>query len=224
MTDHSATDGAGIEAQFRAAGIIPVIVLTDAGQAVDLAGVLVEAGLSVLEVTLRNQQAIDAIERIANQVPSATVGAGTVLSPRQLAEVAAAGARFAVSPGATTALYQAADKSDMPALIPGVATASEIMQGLAHGYRFFKFFPAAAAGGSALLRAWQGPFAGVTFMPTGGIDLDQAGAYLNLPNVNAIGGSWMLPADAINTGDWGRIRQLAESATQLVASSRAAGS
>ena len=220
MTHYSPPDTANIVTLLGAAGIIPVIALPDAGRAVDLATVLVEAGLPVLEVTLRNERAIEAIERIAKEVPGATVGAGTVLNDCQLAEVAAAGARFAVSPGATAALYQAAARADMPRLIPGVATASEVMLGLDHGYRFFKFFPAAAAGGPDLLRAWQGPFAGVRFMPTGGIGLDQAGTYLNLPNVSAIGGSWMLPRDAITTGDWSKIQSLATAAAQMVALSR----
>ena len=217
MTERSYPDHAALADQLGAAGIIPVIALADASRAVDLAQVLVEAGLPVLEVTLRNSQAVAAIERIASEVPGATVGAGTVLNDRQLTEVAAAGARFAVSPGATAELYRAASRAGMPPLIPGVATASEIMLGLDHGYHLFKFFPAAAAGGPAMLRAWHGPFGQARFMPTGGIGPDQAEAYLNLPNVTAIGGSWMLPRDAVTSGDWKKIQGLASAAAKMVA-------
>ena len=217
MTNHSYPDHATLADQFSAAGVIPVIALADIGRAVELATVLVEAGLPVLEVTLRNERAVEAIERMAKEVKGAMVGAGTVLNDRQLAEVAAAGARFAVSPGATGALYRAAARGDMPPLIPGVATASEVMLGLDHGHQFFKFFPAAAAGGPALLRAWHGPFARARFMPTGGIGPDQAEAYLNLPNVTAIGGSWMLPRDAVTSGDWTKIQSLASAAAKMVA-------
>lgn len=206
------------DAVFARAPVIPVITIEHLDDALPLARALVENGLPTLEVTLRTAAALAAIERIARALPEACVGAGTVLDAAALAAVANAGARFAISPGATDALYAAAADSALP-LIPGVATASELMRGLEHGWRRFKFFPAEASGGIAALRAFAGPFAQARFCPTGGIDAAKAPVYLALPNVACVGGSWMLPADAIKARDWTRIGMLARTAAGLRAGS-----
>jgi len=197
------------------APVIPVITLHHVEDALPLARALVEGGLPVLELTLRTDCALEAIARIARELPQARVGAGTVLSPRDLAQVGAAGAAFAISPGATEALYAAAAGCELP-LVPGIATASELMRGLELGWRRFKFFPAEASGGAAALRGLAGPFPGVRFCPTGGIDAARAPAWLALPNVACVGGSWMLPEAAIRAGDWTRIGALAREAAALV--------
>ncbi len=182
-----------IDALFVKTRIVPVIQIDDAGLAVDLARTLFTAGLNVLEITLRSAAAVDAINHIAREVPETVVGAGTIRSAGDLARVADAGARFAIAPGSTEALYRASlAHPDVP-LIPGVATASDIMLGLEHGFKRFKFFPARAAGGIDMLKSWAGPFPQVRFMPTGGIDQESAPAYLALANVMAVGGSWMVP-------------------------------
>lgn len=196
------------------APVVPVLAIARLQDAVPLARALVEGGLPILEVTLRTACALEAIALIRDQVPDACVGAGTVLSPADLASVAEAGAAFAISPGATEALYEAAANSPVP-LLPGVASASDIMRGLGHGYRRFKLFPAESSGGVAALKAFAGPFPQVRFCPTGGIDAARAPAYLGLPNVITVGGSWMVPADAIAGGDWARIRTLAGEAAAL---------
>lgn len=201
-------------ALFADTTVIPVIRIESAERAPDLARTLVDAGLELLEITLRTPAAFDAIERIAGEVPAAVVGAGTVLSSRDLERAAAAGARFAIAPGCTDALYRASADAPLP-LIPGVATASEIMLGLEHGHTHFKFFPAQAAGGTAILRAWAGPLPQVSFVPTGGITPDNASEYLALPNVIAVGGSWMVPEGAIAAGDWSRIGRLARACSHL---------
>lgn len=194
MTDKSRNQASNVDNLLADIRIIPVISIADASRAVELAGELAEAGMPVLEITLRTAQAIEAIARIAEQVPDVVVGAGTVLSERDLLNACEAGARFAIAPGCTGTLYRAAaERGQASALIPGVATASEIMRGLEHGYQRFKFFPAEAAGGAAMLRAWQGPFPQVRFIPTGGIGPESAKSYLDLPNVMAVGGSWMVP-------------------------------
>lgn len=202
------------DAVLRAAPVVPVIQIDRLEQAVPLARCLVEAGLRVLEITLRSQVALEAIRRVASEVPDAIVGAGTVLGGEDLSAVERAGARFAISPGATEALYDAADDSGIP-LIPAVATGSELMRGRERGHRRFKFFPAEAAGGIAMLKSWSGPFQDVAFCPTGGIDAAKAPAYLALPNVITVGGSWMLPAAALTTSDWGQIGVLARQAAAL---------
>ncbi|MFU8832262.1 MAG: bifunctional 4-hydroxy-2-oxoglutarate aldolase/2-dehydro-3-deoxy-phosphogluconate aldolase [Wenzhouxiangella sp.] len=185
-----------IDALFASTRIVPVIQIDDAGLAVDLARTLASAGLNLLEITLRSAAAMDAINRIAREVPEAIVGAGTIRSAGDLARVADAGARFAIAPGSTETLYRASlAHPDVP-LIPGVATASDIMLGLEYGFQRFKFFPARAAGGIDMLKSWAGPFPQVRFMPTGGIDRESASAYLALPNVMAVGGSWMVPGAA----------------------------
>lgn len=200
-----------VDAILSRAPVLPVLVIERVEDAVPLARSLVDAGLPVLEVTLRTAVAVEAIARIAAEVPGACVGAGTVLGAADLALVEAAGAAFAIAPGATDALYEAAAQSRI-ALIPAIATASELMRGLEHGHRRFKFFPAEACGGTAALRAFAGPFAQVKFCPTGGIDAKNLATYLGCPNVLAVGGSWVAPKDAIASGDWKRITSLAAAA------------
>jgi len=203
-----------IDQLFARAPVVPVLSIEHIEDALPLARALVAGGLAVLEITLRTEAAIGAIRAIREQVADASVGAGTVLSVRDLSAVEAAGAGFAISPGATDALYAAAANARVP-LLPGVATASELMRGLELGYQRFKFFPAEASGGIAALKSFAGPFAQAKFCPTGGIDAAKAPAYLALPNVMTVGGSWMVPADALAAGDWERIERLAREAAAL---------
>lgn len=203
-----------VDAILSRAPVLPVLSIERVEDAAPLARVLVAAGLSVLEVTLRTSVALDAIRLIAAEVPGACVGAGTVLDADDLDAVEAAGAAFAIAPGATEAIYLAAAHASIP-LIPAIATASELMRGLEHGHVRFKFFPAESSGGTAALRAFAGPFAHVRFCPTGGIGAANAGAYLQLPNVITVGGSWMVPADALAVRDWERIGALARHAASL---------
>jgi 2-dehydro-3-deoxyphosphogluconate aldolase/(4S)-4-hydroxy-2-oxoglutarate aldolase len=196
------------------APVIPVIVLERADDAVPLARALVAGGVRVLEVTLRTPVALTAIEAIARAVPEAIVGAGTVRRDADARAAHAAGARFAVSPGWSPRVA-AACRSLGLALLPGVASASEVMQAADEGFRFLKFFPAAAAGGTAMLKAWASPFADIAFCPTGGIDAASAPGYLALANVKVVGGSWLTPADAILAADWPRIERLARDASAL---------
>lgn len=205
---------AAVDAILARAPVLPVITITSAGDAVPLARALLAGGLPVLEVTLRSAAALDAIRRIAADVPEIVVGAGTVLDDGDLDAAGAAGARFAISPGATESLYAAAADAAIP-FIPAVSTASELMRGLEHGHHRFKFFPAEASGGVAALQALAGPFATVRFCPTGGIDAQSAPAYLALPNVVTVGGSWMAPRDAVAARDWPRITELAQRCTAL---------
>ncbi len=191
--------------------IVPVIVINDLSQAVPLAKALVSGGVRVLEVTLRTECAIEAIRLIAKEVPDAIVGAGTVTNPQQLKAVTDAGAQFAISPGLTENLLQAACKGSIP-LIPGICTVSELMLGMDHGLKEFKFFPAEANGGVNALKAISGPFAHIRFCPTGGISPANYRNYLALDNVLCIGGSWIVPADALAQGDYDRITQLAKDA------------
>ncbi|WP_394754908.1 bifunctional 4-hydroxy-2-oxoglutarate aldolase/2-dehydro-3-deoxy-phosphogluconate aldolase [Rhodoferax sp.] len=196
------------------ASVIPVIVLNDLAHAVPMARALVAGGLRMLEVTLRTPQALACIEAIARGVPEAVVGAGTVRTRSDAQAAAMAGARFAVSPGFTPALGQACRDVGL-ALLPGVATGSEIMQALEAGFTELKFFPAMQAGGAAMLKAWSGPFFDVRFCPTGGVTLQNAPDLLALPNVLCVGGSWLVPADALAQGDWARISELARAAKNL---------
>lgn len=205
---------AALDAILGRAPVLPVLVIERAEDAVPLARTLAEAGLPVLEVTLRTDAALAAIERIAREVPDACVGAGTVLRPVDLAAVAEAGAEFAIAPGTTETLYAAARTSAIP-FLPAVATAGEVLRGLEHGHRRFKFFPAAALGGPVALKAFAGPFPQVRFCPTGGIDADSAPQYLALPNVVTVGGAWMVPAEAVAARDWKRIGELARRAASL---------
>jgi 2-dehydro-3-deoxyphosphogluconate aldolase/(4S)-4-hydroxy-2-oxoglutarate aldolase len=207
---------ARLDALLARAPVVPVLVIERVDDAIPLARALVGAGLPVLEVTMRTAAALDVIRRLVADVPEATVGAGTVLDATMLQAVTDAGAAFAIAPGATDALYDAADASALP-FLPGIATASELMRGLERGHRRFKFFPAEAAGGVAALRAFAGPFPQVRFCPTGGIDAQRAPAYLRLSNVITVGGSWMVPADALATGDWDRVGALARESAALSA-------
>ena len=196
------------------APVIPVIVLHDVAHAVPMARALVAGGIRMLEVTLRTPQALACMEAIASDVPEAVVGAGTVRSQADAQAAVNAGARFAVSPGYTSALGQACRALGLP-LLPGVATGSEIMQAQADGYQQLKFFPALQAGGLAMLKAWSGPFFDVDFCPTGGLTPENAPQFLALPNVRCVGGSWLVPADALAAGDWARITALAAQARGL---------
>jgi len=196
------------------APVIPVIVVQRLDDAVPLARALVAGGIRVLEVTMRTPAALAAIAAIAAAVPDAIVGAGTVRSDADARAAHAAGARFAVSPGWSPRVA-AACREFVLALLPGAATASEVMQAADEGHRFLKFFPAGAAGGTAMLKAWAGPFADVVFCPTGGIDATTAPEYLALANVKVVGGSWLTPSDAIAAGDWPRIERLARDAAGL---------
>ncbi|MFJ8493691.1 bifunctional 4-hydroxy-2-oxoglutarate aldolase/2-dehydro-3-deoxy-phosphogluconate aldolase [Streptomyces sp. NPDC094038] len=196
------------------APVVPVVVIEDAADAVPMARALVDGGLPVIEVTLRTPAALDAIRAVAAAVPDAVVGAGTVLTPAQVTECVAAGARFLVSPGWTDGLLAAMAASGVPYL-PGVSTASEVVALLERGVREMKFFPAQAAGGTAYLRSLAGPLPRARFCPTGGIDPDNAPEYLALPNVGCVGGTWMVPADAVAAGDWDRVRELARGAAGL---------
>ena len=198
------------------APVIPVIVLSDVAHAVPLARALVAGGVRMLEVTLRTPQALACIEAIAKAVPQAVVGAGTVRTPSDAQAAADAGARFAVSPGYTAKLGQACRDAGL-ALLPGVATSSEILLAQEDGFTELKFFPAMQAGGAAMLKAWSGPFWDVWFCPTGGVTLQNAPELLALPNVVCVGGSWLVPGDAVASGDWARITQLAADTKCLVA-------
>jgi 2-dehydro-3-deoxyphosphogluconate aldolase/(4S)-4-hydroxy-2-oxoglutarate aldolase len=196
------------------APVIPVIVLNDVAHAVPMARALVDGGIRMLEVTLRTPQALACIEAIAKAVPEAIVGAGTLRSKADAQAAANAGARFAVSPGYTSALGAACRDLGLP-LLPGVATGGEIMAAQEDGFTALKFFPAMQAGGSAMLKAWSGPFYDVKFCPTGGIDARSAPEYLALPNVVAVGGSWLTPASAIAREDWAAVTTLARAAASL---------
>ncbi|MGY5059447.1 bifunctional 4-hydroxy-2-oxoglutarate aldolase/2-dehydro-3-deoxy-phosphogluconate aldolase [Streptomyces sp. 900105755] len=196
------------------APVVPVVVIEDAAAAVPLARALVKGGLPVIEVTLRTPAALDAIRAVAAAVPEAVIGAGTVLTPEQVTECVAAGARFLVSPGWTDGLLTAMAASGVPYL-PGVSTATEVVALLERGVREMKFFPAQAAGGTAYLRSLAGPLPQARFCPTGGIGPANAPEYLALPNVGCVGGTWMVPADAVATGDWDRVRELARTAAGL---------
>ena len=196
------------------APVIPVIVLNDVAHAVPMARALVAGGIRMLEVTLRTPQALACMEAIAKEVPDAVVGAGTVRSAADAKASANAGAKFAVSPGYTSAVGQACRDQGL-SLLPGVATGSEIMMAQEDGYTELKFFPAMQAGGPAMLKAWGGPFFDVRFCPTGGVTPQNASEFLSLSNVACVGGSWLVPADALAQGDWARIEQLAREACQL---------
>ncbi len=196
------------------APVIPVIVLHDIAHAVPLARALLAGGIRMLEVTLRTPQALACMEAIARAVPEVVVGAGTVRSAADAHAAAMAGAQFVVSPGYTRAVGMACRELGMP-LLPGVATGSEIMMAQEDGLTELKFFPAMQAGGTAMLKAWHGPFGDVSFCPTGGVTLQNARELLTLPNVLCVGGSWLVPTDAISQGDWSRITRLAQDSLQL---------
>ncbi|WP_405936537.1 bifunctional 4-hydroxy-2-oxoglutarate aldolase/2-dehydro-3-deoxy-phosphogluconate aldolase [Streptomyces sp. NBC_00726] len=196
------------------APVVPVVVLEDAADAVPLARALVSGGLPAIEVTLRTAAALDAIRAIAAEVPDAVVGAGTVISARNVADTVTAGARFLVSPGWTDALLDAMKGSGLP-FLPGVSTTSEVVALLERGVTEMKFFPAEAAGGTAYLKALSAPLPQARFCPTGGISAASAPSYLALPNVGCVGGSWMVPGDAVAARDWARVARLAAGAAAL---------
>ncbi|MEU3327119.1 bifunctional 4-hydroxy-2-oxoglutarate aldolase/2-dehydro-3-deoxy-phosphogluconate aldolase [Streptomyces albus] len=196
------------------APVLPVVVLHDAEDAVPLARALVAGGLPAIEVTLRTPAAPAAIRAIADAVPEAVVGAGTVLSGDDVRTAVEAGARFLVSPGWTDTLLEAMRASGVPYL-PGVSTASEVVALLERGVHEMKFFPAEAAGGTAYLKSLASPLPRARFCPTGGVSAANAASYLALPNVACVGGTWMLPADALAAKDWDRVRALAAEASQV---------
>jgi 2-dehydro-3-deoxyphosphogluconate aldolase/(4S)-4-hydroxy-2-oxoglutarate aldolase len=206
--------------QHRLAGIlalgpvVPVVIVDDAAHAVPMAKALVAGGIRAIEVTLRTPAALDAIRAIAAEVEDAVVGVGTVLDGTQLDTARKAGARFAVSPGASPGLLDAADDDELP-LLPGVATAGEAMTLLERGYSHLKFFPAVPAGGARLLAAWASPLPQIRFCPTGGISLASAPEFLALPKVACVGGWGLTPSDKLEAGDWSGIERLSREAALL---------
>ena len=206
-------DAAALRQTLSLAPVIPVIIINDVSQARPLAEALVAGGLPVLEVTLRTAHALQAIEEMA-KVPGAIVGSGTVRTPLQMGHSVDAGCQFMVSPGASPRLLEAAEEHEIP-LLPGIGTPTEAMTASEHGYSFLKFFPAEALGGVKVLKAYASPLPDITFCPTGGIDMAKAPEYLALSNVICVGGSWVMPADALASGDWKRIETLAREASGL---------
>ncbi|KPQ30289.1 MAG: 2-dehydro-3-deoxyphosphogluconate aldolase / (4S)-4-hydroxy-2-oxoglutarate aldolase [Marinobacter excellens HL-55] len=197
-----------IRAVLTASPLIPVITIDDPEDAIPLCRALVDGGLKVLEITLRTEFGVDAIRQVRQALPEALVGAGTVTSIAQYRQVESAGAQFVITPGVTEAILDFGVTSEAP-LLPGIATASELLMGYSHGYRYFKLFPAEVSGGISALKAFSGPFPDVVFCPTGGIRQNTASAYLALENVATVGGTWLTPADAIANKDWARITEIA---------------
>lgn len=216
MTSSAAPSAPSDASVLDLAPVVPVVVLHDAADAVPLARALVAGGLPAIEVTLRTPAALESIRAMAAEVPGAVVGAGTVISPEHVRDTVDAGARFLVSPGWTDALLEAMKASGVP-FLPGVSTTSEVVALLERGVREMKFFPAEAAGGTAYLKALSAPLPQARFCPTGGISLASAPSYLALPNVGCVGGSWMVPGDAVAAKDWDRVARLAAEAAALVA-------
>ncbi|MCF2949342.1 bifunctional 4-hydroxy-2-oxoglutarate aldolase/2-dehydro-3-deoxy-phosphogluconate aldolase [Paraglaciecola aquimarina] len=196
---------------FSAGPVVPVLVIKDVAYAVPLAKALIAGGIKVLEVTLRTDAALEVIKKIADEVPEAIIGAGTVTNKEQLQQVIDAGAKFAISPGLTTDLLKAGNEGSI-ALIPGVSSISELMTAKDLGYTHLKFFPAEASGGVKALKAIGGPCPEITFCPTGGISPSNYNDYLALPNVKCCGGSWLAPEEAMANGDWDKITELAKQA------------
>jgi 2-dehydro-3-deoxyphosphogluconate aldolase / (4S)-4-hydroxy-2-oxoglutarate aldolase len=201
---------------LKAVRIVPVIVIKDLGHALPLAEALVEGGLNVLEITLRTPAALEAIRTISASVKGAIVGAGTVINAEQFVQATAAGAKFVVSPGLTEEVVRASRDHLVP-ILPGVATASEIMLGISLGLKTFKFFPAENVGGAPAIKALGGPFPQVSFCPTGGVNAKNLGSYLSLPNVVAAGGSWMVPSDLNEADAFARASAMAREARTLAA-------
>ena len=196
---------------LRSVRALPVIVIDNAEDAVPLCSALAEGGLPLLEITLRTPAALEAISRVSEALPDAIVGAGTITNVADYHGAIAAGARFCVSPGQTDALLAAATGNSVP-LIAGCSSASDIMSARQHGFRLVKFFPAESVGGASALKSYTGPFPDQLFVPTGGINAEKAPAYRAISNVLTVGGSWMLPGDAIKSRDWARIKSLAAAA------------
>jgi 2-dehydro-3-deoxyphosphogluconate aldolase/(4S)-4-hydroxy-2-oxoglutarate aldolase len=206
-------DAVALRAILSLAPVIPVIILDDIAAARPMAEALVAGGLPILEVTLRTKNALKVMEEMA-KVEGAIVGAGTLRAAEQMRQSVEVGCQFMVSPGASPRLLDAADDIAIP-LLPGIGTPTEAMTAAERGYSFLKFFPAEALGGAPVLKAFASPLPDITFCPTGGIDLEKAKTYLALPNVICVGGSWIIPADAIAAGDFGRIEKLAREAAGL---------
>ncbi|MGZ2382001.1 2-dehydro-3-deoxy-phosphogluconate aldolase [Rhizobium leguminosarum] len=196
--------------------VVPVLIVDDVKSAVPLARALVAGGLKAIEITMRTPAALEAVRAVAAEVEGAEVGAGTILNVAHWEAAVAAGSKFIVSPGTTQELLDAAADSDVP-LLPGAATASEVMALREEGYQVLKFFPAEQAGGAAYLKALSSPLAGTLFCPTGGISLKNANDYLSLPNVICVGGSWVAPKELVAAGDWAGITKLAAEAAALKA-------
>jgi 2-dehydro-3-deoxyphosphogluconate aldolase/(4S)-4-hydroxy-2-oxoglutarate aldolase len=205
---------AGLHELLSTTPVVPVLAIDSVKTALPLARALVAGGLSVLEITLRTTAALEIIRAIDAETEGAVVGAGTVLTPAQYEDAVRAGARFVVSPGATPALLDVAEASSVP-FLPGAATSSEVMRLLERGYDCLKFFPAEPSGGVAYLKALAAPLPDVRFCPTGGIDAALAPAYLALPNVMCVGGSWVAPRDTVAAGDWPSITRLSLAAAGL---------
>ncbi|WP_396622975.1 bifunctional 4-hydroxy-2-oxoglutarate aldolase/2-dehydro-3-deoxy-phosphogluconate aldolase [Marinobacter sp. W-8] len=197
-----------VQSVLAASPLVPVIAIKDPDDAIPLCRALVDGGIRVLEITLRTEHGVRAIEKVRKAIPEAWVGAGTVTSIAQYRQVESAGAQFVITPGVTEAILEFGVTSEAP-LLPGVSTVSELMMGYALGYREFKFFPAEVAGGIPALKAFSGPFSDVVFCPTGGISRQTARDYLSLPNVRAVGGSWLTPAEAIAGKDWQAVSEIA---------------
>ncbi|GAB5476991.1 MAG: bifunctional 4-hydroxy-2-oxoglutarate aldolase/2-dehydro-3-deoxy-phosphogluconate aldolase [Marinobacter nauticus] len=197
-----------VQAVLAASPLVPVIAIKDPDDAIPLCRALVDGGIRVLEITLRTEHGVRAIEKVRKAIPEAWVGAGTVTSIAQYRQVESAGAQFVITPGVTEAILEFGVTSEAP-LLPGVSTVSELMMGYALGYREFKFFPAEVAGGIPALKAFSGPFPDVVFCPTGGISRQTARDYLALTNVCAVGGSWLTPAEAIAGKDWPAVSEIA---------------
>lgn len=195
---------------LEACPLIPVISIQQPEHALPLAQALIDGGLRVLEVTLRTPHGLEAIRQIRETFPDIWVGAGTVLAPNQFDQALDHGAQFVISPGITRKLLKHGLDAEVP-LLPGIATVSELMEGVALGYRYFKFFPAEVAGGIAALKSFAGPLPDVRFCPTGGIRQETAKNYLALANVCAVGGTWLTPADVVSTSDWAQITEISKS-------------
>lgn len=196
-----------VRAILQSSALVPVVTISELDDAVPLCRALVDGGINVLEITLRTRHGIKAIENVRKAIPEAWVGAGTVTGIEQYRQVEAAGAQFVITPGATEAMLEFGLTAEAP-LLPGIATASELMLGYNLGYRDFKFFPAEVAGGIPALNAFNGPFPDVSFCPTGGIRRNTAANYLALGNVQAVGGTWLTPADAVAAKDWAQINDI----------------
>lgn len=200
--------------------VVPVVVISDVAQAVPMAQALLAGGVDVMEITLRSDAALAAIEAVARAVPAMQVGAGTVTRASEVARVQAAGARFGLSPGATPELLAAVRAAGLP-FVPGVATPGEAMAARDAGFTLLKCFPAAQLGGVEVLKAWGGPLPDLRFCPTGGVSLANMASFLSLPNVAMVGGSWLTPAAAVAAGDWSRVTQLAREAIEAAEALRA---
>lgn len=201
----------GAEELFALSPVIPVIVLNQLDEALPLAKALIAGGINILEVTLRTPVALEAIRLLRKEIPEAIIGAGTVTTIQQLEACMEADAQFLISPGLTLELLQAGRKANIP-YIPGASSISELMEGIQSGYTCFKFFPAEIAGGMGMLKAIYGPFPALKFCATGGVNEKNFLDYLSLPNVECVGGSWIVPAEAIKEKKWHRITELAATA------------